>query len=73
MLIDADGKNRVRLTHNRVHHWAPAWSPDGPTITYWISNVDILGGATIHLMTADGKYLKQLNDVQDGGDVPARH
>ena len=37
-------------------------------IAYWISNVNILGGATIHLMTADGKYLKQLSDVHDGED-----
>ena len=67
-VVDADGKNPKRLTHNQAHHWDPAWSPDGQMIAYWISNIDILGGATIHLMTADGKYLKQLSDVHDGGD-----
>ena len=67
-VADANGRNRKRLTHNEVHHWDPAWSPNGQTIAYWISNVNVLGRATIHLMTADGKYLKQLSDFHKGSD-----
>ena len=52
-----------RLTHNEEHHGRPAWSPDGRIIAY-----DVLDGiwpdfqGTIHLMTADGKYLRQLSN-----------
>ena len=66
-VMGADGKNRVRLTHNRENQWLPAWSPDGRTIAYASAgNNDLIG--TIHLMTADGQYLKQLSDVHNGGD-----
>ena len=68
-VVDADGRNRVRLTHNQEHHRDPAWSPDGRTIAYHVNNGNVLDGATIHLMTADGKYLKQLSDVHDGHDL----
>ena len=66
-VMGADGRNRVRLTHNREHHWLPAWSPDGRTIAY-VSAGDRRLIGTIHLMTADGQYLKQLSDVHNGGD-----
>ena len=69
-VIDADGENRVRLTHNEENHWGPTWSPDGRTIAYWIWD-GILDGnlfGTIHLMTADGSYLKQLSNAHDARD-----
>ena len=66
-VIGADGKNPMRLTHNQEHHSHPTWSPDGQAIAYgnWdgILNGNLL--STIHLMTADGKYLKQLSKVRD--------
>ena len=69
-VVGADGINRVRLTHNQENHLDPAWSTDGQTIAYgnWDGILDgnLLG--TIHLMTADGKYLKQLSDVHDARD-----
>ena len=69
-VMGADGKNRVRLTHNQEHHFDPTWSPDGQTIAYVVSKdfFVFFGGATIHLMTAEGKYLKQLSDDHDGID-----
>ena len=67
-VVGADGANLKRLTHNQEHHSHPAWSPDGQTIAYMISNDIFFGGATIHLMTADGKYLKELSTVHDGED-----
>ncbi len=69
-VVGADGRNRKRPTHNQEHHWHPAWSTDGQTIAYGIWD-GILNGnllSTIHLMTADGKYLKQLSDVHDARD-----
>ncbi len=68
-VVDVNGKNRVRLTRNQVHHWHPAWSPNGETIAYAISDVNVPGRGTIHLMTADGKYLKQLSDFHNGRDA----
>ena len=67
-VMGVDGKNRVRLTRNQKHHWHPTWSPDGGAIAYMIGNKGIFDGARIHLMTADGKYLKQLSDVHVGID-----
>ncbi len=64
-VVGTDGKNRVRLTHNEENHRDPAWSPDGGTIAYASSNDDGLLGAKIHLMTADGKYIKQLSTVHE--------
>ena len=69
-VVGADGRNRKRLTHKQEHHMDPSWSPDGQTIAYVSSptNVPFNPRRTIHLMTADGKYLKQLSDVHDGID-----
>ena len=67
-VVDNDGKNRVRLTHNQEHHSHPAWSPDGGAIAYVVSKDDFRTNSTIHLMTADGHYLKQLSDVNDADD-----
>ena len=68
-VVGADGRNQVRLTHNEEHHGRPAWTPDGRIIAY-----DVLDGiwpdfqGTIHLMTADGKYLRQLSDDRGARD-----
>ena len=67
-VVGVDGKNLKRLTHNQENHWGPTWSPDGGTIAYASSNDGFPLGAKIHLMTADGKYLKQLSNVHDGID-----
>ena len=68
-VIGADSRNRVRLTHNEEGHWAPAWSPDGRIIAYDVWDgfgADLHG--SIHLMTADGKYLRQLSDDRGARD-----
>ena len=66
-VVRADGKKRVRLTHGTQNNWLPAWSPDGRTIAY-VSARDFRLIGTIHLMTADGQYIKQLSDAHNGGD-----
>ncbi len=68
-VVGADGRNRVQLTHNEEHHWGPAWSPDGRMIAYYVLNGrpgDFHG--TIHLMTSNGRYLKQLSDGRNARD-----
>ena len=68
-VIDTDGKNRKRLTHKQEHHLDPSWSPDGRTIAYvWSPDIFVNPPANIHLMTADGKYLKQLSDDHKGNE-----
>ena len=64
-VIGADGKNPMRLTHNQEHHSHPTWSPDGQAIAFVVPHDGIPFGAEIHLMTADGKYIKQLSKVRD--------
>ena len=73
-VMNADGKNRKRLTNNRAHKQVdnrqPTWSPDGQTIAYVIFKYEDDGRTIpkIHLMTADGQYLKQLSDDHNGSD-----
>ena len=56
----------LRLTHNEENHWGPAWSPDGRMIAYYVGNGNLHG--TIHLMTADGRYIRQLSDAHNTRD-----
>ena len=73
-VMNADGKNRRRLTNNRAHKQVdnkqPTWSPDARTIAYVIFKYEDDGRTIpkIHLMTADGQYLKQLSDGHNGAD-----
>ena len=69
-VMDADGTNRMSLTEEVLDGrmqliFHPAWSPDGRTIAYYFGQ-GLDGG--IHLITADGEYLKRLGDVHKGGD-----
>ena len=66
-VMGADGKNRTRLTRNEEDHRDPAWSPDGGTIAYVVSEGGFFG-AKIHLMTADGKYIKRISTIRNVGD-----
>ena len=68
-VVGADGRNRVRLTHNEEGHSGPAWTPGGRMIAYYVADgiwPDLRGA--IHLMTADGKYLRQLSDDRGARD-----
>ncbi len=67
-VMDTDGNNRKRLTRNQRHHSHPTWSPDGRTMAYMVYKDLWFADATIHLMTADGKHLKQLSKVHAGVD-----
>ena len=67
-VVDTDGKNRQRLTHNQEHHTYPTWSPDGEAIAYVVFKDGVPLSSKIHLMTADGKHIKQLSKVDAGLD-----
>ena len=73
-VMNADGKNHKRLTNNRAHkqvdNMQPTWSPDGQTIAYVVFKYEDDGRTIpkIHLMTANGQYLKQLSDDHNGAD-----
>ena len=67
-VVGVDGKNPKRLTRNQEHHTDPTWSPDGGAIAYVVPHDGIRFGAGIHLMTADGKYIKPLSKDRVGID-----
>ena len=66
-VVETDGGSRKRLTQNQQGHGEPAWSADGRAIAYVVWPND--GPSTIHLMTSDGQYLKQLSDVDGVSDA----
>lgn len=57
-VVNIDGTNMRRLTHNRSEDRYPAWSPDGRKIAF-VSHRHVVGGG-IFLMNADGKNVKEL-------------
>ena len=66
-VMDADGINPMRLSHKQAKHWDPTWSPDGRAIAY-VSSEEGFFSDRIHLMTADGKHIKQLSNIREGID-----
>ena len=66
-VVDSNGKNLQRLTHSEENHWGPAWSPDGQAIAYYVWDGILEGNlhGTIHLMAANGRYIRQLSDARD--------
>lgn len=56
-LIDADGKNRKRLTNHPAEDWWPKWSPDGKYIAFQ-SRRD--GNHEIYVMNDNGTDLRRL-------------
>ena len=63
-VMNVNGKNRTRLTHNSENERGPSWSPDGNKIAFWTSkNEDTI----IAVMNADGTNQRNLTDeVWDG-------
>ena len=66
-VMNADGSNQTRLTHNRAYDADPTWSPDGRRIAF-VSNRD--GNSEIYVMDADGSNQIRLT-YTTGSDSPA--
>ena len=64
-VMDANGKNLVRLTQGPASDRLPAWSPDGTQIAFVSNRKDGLG---LYVMDADGSNLINLTQNPDGGD-----
>ena len=63
-VINADGTNRVRLTHNSLEDSYPAWSPDGSKIAF--TRHRPLATRNIYVMNADGTNPVRLTKVTPG-------
>ena len=62
-VIDADGKNRQRLSNDAVNDQHPSWSPDGKRIAF-VSSRDGRG-LEIYVMDADGNNQRRLTNSPD--------
>lgn len=67
-LVNADGTNLTRLTHEHISPFAPAWSPDGRQIAFH-SYRDHNGN--IYVMDADGSNPQRLTDHPANDTDPA--
>ena len=62
-VIDADGKNRQRLSNDAVNDQQPSWSPDGKRIAF-VSSRDRVG-LEVYVMDADGGNQRRLTNSPD--------
>ena len=69
-VVETDGSGHQKmLSRDLPHKLSPAWSPDGRTIAYVASkDLDPNIKREIHLMTADGEYLKNLSKGRRSSD-----
>ena len=58
-VMDSDGTNPIRLTHNKEQDRFPSWSHDGRKISFW-SNRD--GNAEIYAMDPNGSNQTNLTN-----------
>lgn len=68
-VMDADGKNKVRLTHNAATNWAPSWHPDGKHVVFssnmddWNEEAQAYGyNFELYMVAIDGTGLKRLTN-----------
>ena len=73
-VMDADGSNKVRLTHNGAVNWSPSWHPDGKRIIFasnmddWHEDIKKFGhNFELYLMNSDGSGIERItfNNVFD--------
>lgn len=58
-VVDADGRNPVRVTHSEANESEPAWSPDGQRLVF---QSDASGAPQIWIMNADGSGQQALTE-----------
>ena len=59
-VMDADGKNEIRLTNHPAQDGSPRWSPDGKTIVFESYDRSEPAGTNLYLMDPDGSNIRQL-------------
>jgi Tol biopolymer transport system component len=66
-VMNADGSNKVRLTHNGATNWAPSWHPDGRRIIFasnmddWRQDWQTFGhNFELYLINSDGTQLERV-------------
>jgi TolB protein len=73
-VMDADGSNKVRLTHNGAVNWSPSWHPDGNRIIFasnlddWHEDIQKFGhNFELYLMNSNGSGIERItfNNVFD--------
>ena len=67
-VMNADGSNPQRLTHNARWDGSPAWSPDGTQIAYYTHLTE--QAWAIMVMNADGSNPRQLTEGNTCGCAP---
>ncbi len=68
-VMNADGSERIRLTHGAARNVHPAWSPDGRRIA--IISEPEGSKAQVHLMNADGSAGKRLTQPDKSYFAPS--
>ena len=63
-LMWADGSHQVRLTHNSLNDFQPAWSPDGRWLAF-ASQIPHPGRNHIWLARPNGKGLHRVTSLGD--------
>jgi Tol biopolymer transport system component/DNA-binding winged helix-turn-helix (wHTH) protein len=63
-VMNADGGNTIRLTHNPTLDNMPVWSPDGTRIAFYSAR-DCKSGQAIYVMNADGSNQMHLTECQN--------
>ena len=59
-LMNPDGTEQVRLTHNKAFDVSPLWSPTGEQILFASNRDGALETRDLYLMDADGKNVKRI-------------
>lgn len=66
-LMNPDGTDQVRVTHNKAFDVSPMWSPTGEQILF---TSDRDGGRDLYLIDADGKNVKRVFDKSEDRSGP---
>ena len=72
-VMDADGKNQLKLTENPGNDRYPSWSPDSKRITFVSErdNGEKHPHREIYVMDADGKNQQRLTNNHDNDQYPS--
>lgn len=65
-VMDADGANICRLTHDAAHNSNPTWSPDGKQLAFFSSRA---GRDGIYVMQADGSNVRSVRAISQYGGL----